>query len=58
MQLFAPKYRKRALAGSLFNGGVDAYRFELFEKYLFDLHNPETDIICGLIVNLNIVNII
>lgn len=37
------------------NGGVDAHRFELFKKYLFDLLTPETAKICSMIEKLELV---
>lgn len=50
------KQQKRAFSEALnFNGGNDAFRFELLvKKYIFDLFPPSVDKICGLIEQLGI----
>lgn len=55
--LYSEPLQKRTHKGSFFNGGTDAFMFELLVKnYIFDLMTPETDKICNLIKTLNMVD--
>ena len=44
--------KKESLTDSFFNGGTDAYRFELFERYYNHLRTNDSKKICYLINKL------